>query len=828
MTKRSMLKKIAVSVFTLAAGVIISSGGASAADNIAVNETNFPDSSFRSYVTSNIDKDANGILSASEISAVTSINVKSRGITNLTGIGYFTSLHTLNCSSNSLSSASLDANTELNYLNISNNALTQLSVAKNSKLTTLMCSNNKISTLDLTANTELNSVDIACNQLSSIDVSKCSKLIVLNVSENLFLSLDLSGNPLLNSVDCSDNQLTTLNLSANLSVSSLNVSSNQLALLDVKSNKSLTYLDCSGNKIMSLIPSKSLETLFCNSNDIYSIDLKELENLRLLNIADNKLYAIDVTNLSKLEYIDASNNCLASADLSANTLLKKDSVKFGGNKREIFVSNSTFFADLTGTSLDVSKMTSVINAKVDTQAASNQALSIGTQNSMPASVTYTYNLGNDNKESFTLVPTTTMKLVPDTKNISIYLSDKDSTVEYPLYVVAIGGDSVINWSSSNSTVAMVTNDGKLAAVGEGTATVTATADGFKPAVFTVNVLKQVNKVSVEDIKDQYYTGTYVTPLPIVKAGNVTLVKDTDYKVSYENNISVGTAVITIKGCGRYSFSVTKNFKICYNIASLTADAIADQMFTGLAITPNVVIKNGSYILANGTDFSLSYANNTAVGTGIVTITGIGKYTGVKYQSFNIAIPQILNLIKSGNSQKQIVLKWTAIPGVTGYRVYRYNPTTKKYAYLKQIAGSANSTYTDTGLTVGTEYRYRVRAYVAVKDAAGKSVNTYGKYSAKLKTFTKLKKVTLTVKAGSRKATLSWKKITGATGYRIYMKTGTGSFKKIKEYKKASTIKYTKSGLTKGKTYYFKIRAFKTISSKNTYGTYSTTKTVVAK
>lgn len=823
MKKKTMLKRLLMSVCSLTAGMFIYSGGVQAADNIAVNAVNFPDNAFRGYISSNVDTDANGILSAAEMSSVTEINVKSRGVSNLTGIGYFTSLQKLNCSGNNVSSVALEGNTELSYLNISNNDLTSLSISKNSKMATLMCSGNKLTSLDLTANTMLNSVDVSGNDLSTIDISKCSKLTMLNVSDNSFTSLDLSGNTLLNMLSCFGNQLTALEVKANTSLSSIDAGSNKLALLDVAANTQLTYLDCSNNIIMALKPSASIETLICNNNDLYSLKLQDLSRLKKLNAASNKLYSLDTAANKELEYIDVSNNCLSAADFSSNTLLKSDAIKMSGNSREIYVSTSTYFADLNGTALDVTKMTGVSNATVNASAASDSALSIGNKSVMPSKVTYTYNVGNDHKEEFTLVPVTTMKLVPESKNISIYISDKASAVEYPIEMIAIGGSPEITWASSNSTVAMVTNEGKLIAVAAGNAIVTANAPGFKPAVFNVNVYKQITKVDVADVADQFYTGSAIAPLPVVKAGDTTLVKDVDYKVAYENNVEVGTAVIKVTGLGKYSFTVQKKFKICYNIANLTADAIADQMYTGLAVTPNVVIKNGTYTLVKDVDYKLAYANNVAKGTAIVTVTGIGKYSGFKIQSFNIAIPQVLKLTKTGNSQKQIVLKWDAITGVTGYRIYRYNPTTKKYEYLKQVNGSAVNTYTDTGLTAGTEYRYRVRAFVTVNN-----VKTYGKYSTKFKTATKLKKVTLTVKSGKKKASLSWKKITGSNGYRVYMKTGSGKFSKVKEITKAGTIKYTKSGLTKGKTYYFRVRAFKTVAGVKIFGTYSTTKTVIAK
>ena len=61
-----------------------------------------------------------------------------------------------------------------------------------------------------------------------------------------------------------------------------------------------------------------------------------------------------------------------------------------------------------------------------------------------------------------------------------------------------------------------------------------------------------------------------------------------------------------------------------------------------------------------------------------------------------------------------------------------------------------------------------------------------------------------------------------------MKKGNGSFKKIKELKGSTKVSYTKTRLSKGSTYYFNVRAYKTINGKNNYGSYSTIKTVVAR
>ena len=65
------------------------------------------------------------------------------------------------------------------------------------------------------------------------------------------------------------------------------------------------------------------------------------------------------------------------------------------------------------------------------------------------------------------------------------------------------------------------------------------------------------------------------------------------------------------------------------------DAIPAQTATGDALTPAVTVRHGDTVLAAGTDYTVTYANNTAVGTATVTITGMGNYTGTLTATFAI-------------------------------------------------------------------------------------------------------------------------------------------------------------------------------------------------
>lgn len=90
----------------------------------AINEENFPDSAFRSYVVENFDKDGSGDLSEEEIAAVTDISVSDMGIRSLSGISYFTELDSLDCSWNELTSLDLSGNTKITELNAVSNYYT--------------------------------------------------------------------------------------------------------------------------------------------------------------------------------------------------------------------------------------------------------------------------------------------------------------------------------------------------------------------------------------------------------------------------------------------------------------------------------------------------------------------------------------------------------------------------------------------------------------------------------------------------------------------------------------------------------------------------------
>ena len=180
----------------------------------------------------------------------------------------------------------------------------------------------------------------------------------------------------------------------------------------------------------------------------------------------------------------------------------------------------------------------------------------------------------------------------------------------------------------------------------GTATVTITGkgnySGTATANFTINA-KALTGDMIEAIPPQQYAeGNAIEPLVTVKYNTRELLEGRDYTLAYSNNTSAGTATVTITGTGNYTGTASANFLITApkDIEDLEVAAIPDQTYTGEAITPTPVLKDGSYTLVLNTDYTISYLNNTAAGNARVIVSGTGSYSGTRQITFRIVAPAL--------------------------------------------------------------------------------------------------------------------------------------------------------------------------------------------
>ena len=170
--------------------------------------------------------------------------------------------------------------------------------------------------------------------------------------------------------------------------------------------------------------------------------------------------------------------------------------------------------------------------------------------------------------------------------------------------------------------------------------------GSREVTFTVTEATLMSKVSITKIANQVYTGVAIEPVVTVKNGKATLVKDTDYTVSYSNNTEIGKAIVTVTGIGNYVGSKTATFNITgINMKSAkVANVPKSVAYTGNEITadafetrPVLTIKAGkeTVTLTENVDYVVGYSKNINKGTATITFTGIGKYTGTVKKTFAI-------------------------------------------------------------------------------------------------------------------------------------------------------------------------------------------------
>ena len=339
--------------------------------------------------------------------------------------------------------------------------------------------------------------------------------------------------------------------------------------------------------------------------------------------------------------------------------------------------------------------------------------------------------------------------------------------------------------------------------------------------YEINKANLLEVAEVSEVSNYNYTGSAITPNVTVSYENDTLVKGTDYTVTYSNNINAGTATIKVTGIGNYTGEIIKTFKINpISLGNATVSTIGEKVYTGSTIKPNLTVKYGNKTLVNGTDYTVIYTDNINTGRVTVKVIGKGNYKDTITKYFTIIPTKVTGLKVKSQTTNSITVAWNKTNGnVTGYAIYQYNTKTKKWDLKVK---TTTNTYTFKGLAVGTTYSYKVRAYKTID-----GIYKYGDYSAGLGTTTKPSAPTqkkLTTK--NKSVTIKWKKVTRATGYEVYMKSSkNGKYSKIKTTNKLS---FKKTKLKRNKKYYFKVRSYRTVLGVKVYSGYSKVKSIKVK
>lgn len=237
-------------------------------------------------------------------------------------------------------------------------------------------------------------------------------------------------------------------------------------------------------------------------------------------------------------------------------------------------------------------------------------------------------------------------------------------------------------------------------------------------------------------------------------------------------------------------------------------------YAGKVITPAVTVSmtgiDGiSKELTAGTDYTVTYKNNTKPGKATVQISGTGMYKGMVSKTVSV-YPAKASVKSVTNTKKGLTVTWKKVTGADKYILYR-KAGSGAYKKYKTVSG-AKTSYVDTGAKNGTTYSYKVCAYTA--GLQGKNANT--------KAACRVTAVTAkAAKAGKGKLSVSWKKNSKASGYQIrYSLKSSFSGAKTVMVRSGKTTTKKLTGLKRGKRYYITVRAYKTVKGKKYYSSWS--------
>ena len=149
-----------------------------------------------------------------------------------------------------------------------------------------------------------------------------------------------------------------------------------------------------------------------------------------------------------------------------------------------------------------------------------------------------------------------------------------------------------------------------------------------------------------------------------------------------------------------------------SIANAEVAAIKAQTYTGKAIEPDVVVTLDGKTLKAGTDYTVAYSKNKAIGKAGVTITGAGDYEGELTAAFKIK-SKATSLSSLSAGKKKLTVKWKKAKGGAGYQL-QYS-LKKNFAGAKTVTISKNATVKTVlkKLKSGKTYYVRIRAYKKV-------------------------------------------------------------------------------------------------------------------
>lgn len=409
---------------------------------------------------------------------------------------------------------------------------------------------------------------------------------------------------------------------------------------------------------------------------------------------------------------------------------------------------------------------------------------------------------------------------------------------------ALVSNGDITWTSSNPAVASVDENGAVTGLASGTADITATVDGITSEKCTVKVspvsvasvtLDKTSAVMVMNATESL-TATVLPENATYRA--VTWTSSNPNVASVDENGVVtanaqGSAVITAGT--REGVTAECSITVIHRMGTPHLTGISNSN-EGVSISWSSVKSATGYevVRKDGDSWSsvsklssgqTTYTDKTVKNNTQYTYTVFPLYNGVRVKAYDengLSIDYLTapKLTRLKNARSGLRVSWGKVSGASGYTIYRKSSQDTDWSQLTYVMGEELTSYTDTTAKNGTDYSYTVQADSAKgssgRDPEGLALRRVS--SPSIKTLTK---------TGSSSATVKWRKVSYTSGCEVEYSTSQDFSKSCKRVtvKGSRAVSASLTKLKSGKTYYVRIRSYKTISGTRTYSAWSAKKSV---
>ncbi len=718
---------------------------------VELTENNFKDKAFRQYLSSQYDNDHDNKINTADVTWL-SLSIweeSAKAITSLEGI------EKLNC---------------LQNLYVNGLSLTQR--------------------LDLSSNMVLTSVEIWDTSLIEVNVSGCVYLEQLTINNASLTTIDLSNNKSLRSLSLSNNSLTELNISNNKRLRSLDISGNAISALDLSANTKLLVLNCYNNPRLTEIDYNALSQLreLWVDYNVTSLDVSKMIDLEVLHVSGNDLLKeLDLSSNLKLRELDIYN-IKPIVDFSKLTRLQRVSIysfeNYAGLEQIDFMqcpNLNSIYLEIPG--LKELKLAGREQLKSVT-VRSDQLKSMDLSGCISLTDLYCNNWSEQGAlESLNLTGAIALKTLDCSNNQLSELNVMDCSGLQNLYcqnnnitTIDTSQNAALKYFQCSDnpieTLDLSNNRAMLTDLDCINGALTCLDVSENTILENVNLEGQNREITTEDFivetPAEATTGSGITVEPQMvgsrkwklkgagQSGKVSLNLDAsgNFDSSKVSNLSSGTLTETgiewddvsdVPKKVTYDYDISNGYKLSdkkMQVKLSIKDAPKQEDPVKPSAKPSAKPSvepsaEPSVKPGDSTDQPGANPGNTPIPTTGTSVQQNQKVNNaVPQETANVKVPKVSKVkkLKAKAKKKAVQVSWKKLSDASGYEL-QYS-TNKSFKKAKKVKLSKNKKkYVIKKLKSKKKYYIRIRAYKTYKNAQGKQVKAYGKYT-KVKAKTK--------------------------------------------------------------------------------------------